>query len=144
MGRCSPAFRSTFGTNTGIGSQAIVLDGTAEQKARYLPRLATGELIGSFALSEPDAGSDAGSLRTTAELKGNEWVLNGTKQFITNIGLDNASIVLVAAMVGGPDQKEIISMFIVPKDAPGLHFKLISEKLGSIQRGTFIYYKNIH
>jgi len=84
MGHTSPAFRSYFGTNCGIGSQAIVIDGTPEQKARYLPRLASGELIGSFALTEPGAGSDAASLRTTAVREGDCYVLNGTKRFITN------------------------------------------------------------
>jgi acyl-CoA dehydrogenase len=73
LGRCSPAFRSVFGTNNGIGSQAIAIDGTEEQKARYLPRLATGELIGSFALTEPDAGSDAASLSTRAERDGVDY-----------------------------------------------------------------------
>ena len=66
MGYTSPVFRSMFGTNVGIGSQGIIIDGTAEQKARYLPKLATGELIGSFALTEADAGSDAGSVMTSA------------------------------------------------------------------------------
>src|ERR1700722_12091592 len=67
LGGTSPAFRSLLGTNNGIGSQGIVIDGTAEQKERLLPRLATGDLIGSFCLTEPDAGSDAGSLRTSAK-----------------------------------------------------------------------------
>jgi acyl-CoA dehydrogenase len=67
LGGTSPAFRSVIGTNNGIGSQGIVIDGTSEQKAYYLPRLASGELIGSFCLTEPEAGSDAGSLRTSAK-----------------------------------------------------------------------------
>ena len=66
LGQTSPVFRSLVGTNNGIGSQGIIIDGTAEQKAKYLPALASGEMIASFALTEPDAGSDAGSLRTTA------------------------------------------------------------------------------
>jgi acyl-CoA dehydrogenase len=66
LGRTAPAFRSVFGTNIGIGSQGILMDGTPEQKAEYLPRIASGELIISFALTEPDAGSDAGSLKTSA------------------------------------------------------------------------------
>jgi acyl-CoA dehydrogenase len=85
LGRTSPAFRSLIGTNNGIGSQGIVIDGTAEQKHRYLPRLASGEIIGSFCLTEPDAGSDAGSLKTSARRDGNDaFVINGTKRFITN------------------------------------------------------------
>jgi acyl-CoA dehydrogenase len=84
LGRTSPAFRSLIGTNNGIGSQGIVIDGTEEQKRKYLPRLASGELVGSFALTEPEAGSDAGSLRTSARRDGDFYVLNGTKRFITN------------------------------------------------------------
>jgi len=104
-----------------IAAQEIYAFGTEEQKRRWLVPLAQGKQIGAFGLTEPDSGSDAGSLRTSAVLDGDEWVLNGTKQFITNIGLDNASILLVAAKVKrGP--KDAISTFIVPKDAPG--FKL--------------------
>ncbi len=84
MCRASPAFRSIAGTNNGIGSQGIVIDGTDEQKQRYLPRLATGELIGSFALTEPGAGSDAASLTTSARRDGDHYVLNGAKRYITN------------------------------------------------------------
>ena len=83
--RTSPAFRSLIGTTVGIGSQGILFDGTEAQKEKYLPRLATGELIASFALTEPDAGSDAASLRTTAIRRdGDHYVVNGTKRFITN------------------------------------------------------------
>ena len=75
MCRASPAFRSIAGTNNGIGSQGIVIDGTDEQKQKYLPRLASGELIGSFALTEPGAGSDAGSLTTSARRDGDHYVI---------------------------------------------------------------------
>ena len=84
LGRTSPAFRSIFGTNNGIGSQGLVMDGTEEQKAYFLPKFASGEIIGSFALTEPDAGSDAGSLATKAVRDGDDFVLNGTKRYITN------------------------------------------------------------
>lgn len=84
LGRAAPAFRSMFATNVGIGMQGIAIDGTPEQKAKYLPRLASGELIGSFALTEPDVGSDAGSVKATARRDGDFYVLNGTKRFITN------------------------------------------------------------
>ena len=84
LGRTAPAFRSVFGTNIGIGSQGILMDGTPDQKADYLPRVASGELVMSFALTEPDAGSDAASLKTRAEADGDHYVLNGTKRFITN------------------------------------------------------------
>ena len=77
LGRTAPAFRSVFGTNIGIGSQGILMDGTPEQKAEYLPRVASGELVMSFALTEPDAGSDAASLETRAEPDGDHYVLMG-------------------------------------------------------------------
>lgn len=107
---------------TSIVAQELFVFGTEEQKKKWLIPIAEGKEIGAFGLTEPDSGSDAGALSTTAVLKGDEWVLNGTKQFITNIGLDNASVVLVAARVKEEEQKDVISTFIVPKDAPG--FKL--------------------
>lgn len=84
VGRAAPAFRSIFATNVGIGSQGIAIDGTREQRAKYLPRLASGELIGSFALTEPEVGSDAGAVQTSARREGDCYILNGTKRFITN------------------------------------------------------------
>ena len=84
LGQTSPAFRSLIGTNNGIGSSAILIDGTEEQKQYYLPRFAKGEIIGSFCLTEPESGSDAASLRTTAVKDGDFYILNGTKRFITN------------------------------------------------------------
>ncbi len=94
--------------------------GTEEQKRKWLPPLAKGKEIGAFALTEPDAGSDAASISCTATLDGNEWVLNGTKQFITNIGLDNSPIAIVAAVSGKDKQgKNTIDTFIVPKGTPG-------------------------
>src|SRR5690606_40617092 len=76
LGRASPAFRSLLGTTVGIGSQGILFDGTDEQKQKYLPRLATGEIIASFALTEPGSGSDAASLRPTAIRDGDHYVVN--------------------------------------------------------------------
>ena len=84
LGRASPAFRSAIGTNNSIGSQGIVISGTDAQKQRYLPKLANGEIIGSFALTEPEAGSDAASVRTTAVRDGGGYIINGTKRYITN------------------------------------------------------------
>ena len=84
LGQTSPAFRSIIGTNNGIGSQGIIMAGTEAQKKNYLPRIASGELVASFALTEPEAGSDAASLRTTAVRDGDHYVLNGTKTFITS------------------------------------------------------------
>jgi len=105
---------------TTLVAQELFVFGTEEQKQQWLIPIVQGNAIGAFALTEADSGTDAASMRTTAVLEGNAWVLNGTKQFITNIGLDNASIVLVAASTGkGENGKNVISTFIVPKDAPG-------------------------
>jgi len=106
---------------TTVAAQEIYAFGTEEQKRRWLVPLARGVEIGAFGLTEPDSGSDARALRTTAVARGDEWVLNGTKQFVTNIGLDNATVLLAAARVKTAD-REVISTFIVPKDSPG--FKL--------------------
>ena len=122
LSRADITFGAMIDVTTSVVAQELNVFGTKAQKQKWLVPIASGEKFGAFGLTEPDAGSDAGSLRTTAELQGDEWVLNGTKQFITNIGLDNASIVLVVATVSGSNQGDIISTFIVPKDAPG--FKL--------------------
>ena len=84
LGRTSPAFRSAFGTNVGIGSQGLVMFGTDEQKAKYLPGIASGDIITSFALTEPEAGSDSASVQTRASKDGDAYVLNGSKRYITN------------------------------------------------------------
>ncbi len=133
LGRTSPAFRSYIGTNNGIGSSGIVIDGTPEQKEKYLPRLAAGDLIGSFALTEPEAGSDAGSLRTTAVRDGDEYVINGTKRFITNA--PHAGIFTVMAR-SNPEKKGAsgISAFIVEADTPGLSLGKRDSKMG--QKGA--------
>jgi acyl-CoA dehydrogenase len=129
----SPAFRSVHGTNNGIGSQGIVIDGTDEQKRKYLPRLAAGEIIASFALTEPGAGSDAASLKTTARRAGNGWVLNGTKRFITNA--PEASLFTVMAR-SDPDNKGAggISAFLVEAPNSGLKLGKPDRKMG--QRGA--------
>lgn len=133
IAKTSPAFRSLIGTNNGIGSQGIVIDGTEEQKQCYLPRLAAGEIIGSFALTEPGAGSDAASLRTTAVRDGDHYVLNGTKRFITNA--PEAGIFTIMART---DQEKkgagAISAFIVEKGTPGLSLGKIDKKMG--QKGA--------
>ena len=100
-------------------AQELYAFGTEEQKQKYLVPLAQGKKIGAFGLTEPDAGSDAGAIRTTAKRDGDEWVLNGTKMFITNIGLDNASLLMAAARIK-QDGTETIGAFIVPKESPGL------------------------
>jgi len=133
FGQTAPAFRSTFGTNIGIGSQGILMDGTPEQQAQYLPRVASGELVMSFALTEPDAGSDAASLKTRAELDrdGQHYVLNGTKRYITNA--PRAGAFTLMARTGGPGASGV-SAFIVPAGLPGIQLGKKDKKMG--QRGT--------
>ena len=133
IGRTSPAFRSVFGTNNGIGSQGIVMDGTPEQKRAWLPRLATGELIASFALTEAEAGSDAASLKTTARRDGNGYRLNGAKRFITNA--PDADIFTLMARTG-EEGAGGISAFIVERRSPGLSVGRPERKMG--QQGTQI------
>lgn len=131
LGRTAPAFRSVFGTNIGIGSQGILMDGTPEQKELYLPRVASGELIMSFALTEPDAGTDAASLKTHAELDGDHYVLNGTKRYITNA--PRAGAFTLMARTGGPGAGGV-SAFIVDAHTPGISLGKNDKKMG--QRGT--------
>jgi acyl-CoA dehydrogenase len=128
LGRTSPAFRSVIGTNVGIGSQAIVIAGSDVQKARYLPCLASGEIIGSFALTEPDAGSDAMSLRTTARRDGDHYVLNGTKRYITNAPV--AGLFSVMARTGEGRRADAISCFLVEAGTPGLSIGKPDKKMG--------------
>ncbi|GAA4411203.1 acyl-CoA dehydrogenase [Advenella faeciporci] len=133
LGQTSPAFRSYIGTNNGIGGSGIVIDGTPEQKEKYLPRMAAGELIGSFALTEPEAGSDAGSLRTTAVRDGDFYVLNGTKRYITNA--PHAGIFTVMARTSSEIKGAGgISAFIVEANTPGLSLGKIDKKMG--QKGA--------
>ena len=134
MGQTSPAFRSLFGTTVGIGSQGILMDGTPEQKARYLPRLATGELIASFALTEPQAGSDAASLRTSATRSGQDYVLNGTKRFVTNAPLAGIFTVMARTDPGSKGAGGV-SAFIVDARTPGLRLGGRDRKMG--QRGAW-------
>jgi acyl-CoA dehydrogenase len=133
LGQTSPAFRSLIGTNNGIGAMGIFLDGTDDQKQAYLPRLSSGDLIGSFALTEPEAGSDAASLRTTAVRDGDFYILNGTKRFITNA--PEAGIFTVMARTD-PSIKGAggISAFIVEAGSPGLSLGKTDKKMG--QKGA--------
>ena len=135
MGHTSPAMRSSFGTNIGIGSQGLVMAGTDEQKQKWLPRIASGELITSFALTEPDAGSDAGSVKTRATLDEAKGVyrLNGSKRYITNA--DKADLFTVMARTGG-EGAHGVSSFLVPRDLPGLSVGAHEKKMG--QQGAHV------
>jgi acyl-CoA dehydrogenase len=135
IARTSPAFRSLFGTNNGIGSQGILIDGTEEQKNAWLPRMASGEIIGAFALTEPGHGSDAGALETSAILDndGDHYIINGTKRYITNA--PEAGVFTVMARTDssrkGPSG---VSAFIVERDTPGISLGKTDKKMG--QRGA--------
>ena len=99
LGYASPAFRSVIATNNGIGSQGIIVDGTNAQKQHWLPRMASGRIVGSFALTEPHVGSDAGSISTTARRDRDHYVLDGTKRYSTNAPV--ADVFTVMARTGG-------------------------------------------
>ncbi|KAA0592567.1 acyl-CoA dehydrogenase [Azospirillum lipoferum] len=133
LGQTSPAFRSLIGTNNGIGSQGIVIDGTDEQKQRYLPRLAAGEIVGAFALTEPESGSDAGSLRTSARRDGDHFILNGTKRYITNAPQAGLFTVFARTDLDSRDARGV-SAFLVEAGTPGLSLGPIDRKMG--QKGA--------
>jgi len=135
LGRASPAFRTVVGTNIGIGSQGLIMDGRPDQKDYWLPRLASGDVISSFALTEPDAGSDAGSIRTSAVRDGDYYRLNGTKRFITNA--DKAGLFTVMARTDPDSQgSRGVSAFLVPAQTPGLTIGIPEKKMG--QHGTHV------
>ncbi len=127
LGYASPAFRSMFGTSNGIAGQVLVNAGSAEQKAYWLPRLASGEVVAAFALTEAEAGSDPSRLTTTAVKDGDGYVLTGAKRFITNA--PEADVFMVFARTG-----ERISTFLVERGAPGLTVGPADQKMG--QRGA--------
>ena len=105
----------TLCAHTSLGTQPIYLFGSDAQKQEWLPRLCSGEILGAFGLTEPEAGSDAGNTRTRARLQDGDWVINGAKQFITNAGTDISGVVCITART---DDEEI-SNLIVPNDAAG-------------------------
>jgi acyl-CoA dehydrogenase len=131
--KASPAFRSIIGTNNGIGSLGIVIDGTEAQKQKYLPRLAAGELIGSFALTEPGSGSDAGSLTTRAQRDGDHYVINGAKRYITNAPQAGLFTLMARTNLKSKDASGV-SAFIVESGTPGLTVGAPDRKMG--QRGA--------
>jgi acyl-CoA dehydrogenase len=132
LGRTTPAFRSSFGTNVGIGSQGLVMAGSAEQKAEWLPRIASGEIITSFALTEPDVGSDSGAVKTKAVWDGQAYRLSGTKRFITNA--DKADLFTVMARTGDEPGGRGVSAFLVPRELAGVSIGEPEKKMG--QKGA--------
>lgn len=128
LGRSSFGFATLIGNHTGISSTGIVEMGNDEQRRRYLPRMARGELIGSFALSEAGAGSDAAAIRTNARPVEAGWILNGEKIFVTNAM--EASVFTVMAVTKGADDSREISAFLVDRDTPGLTVGANEHKMG--------------
>jgi acyl-CoA dehydrogenase len=135
LGKTSPAFRSVAGTNIGIGSQALILFGTEAQKSKWLPGVASGDLIASFALTEPEAGSDAAGLKTRAVRDGDHYVLNGTKRYITNANKADLFTVMARTNPNEPGAKGV-SAFIVERNTPGLSVGTPEKKMG--QQGAHI------
>ncbi|WP_298091668.1 acyl-CoA dehydrogenase family protein [uncultured Sphingomonas sp.] len=132
MGRTTPAFRSAFGTNVGIGSQGLVIAGSPDQQATWLPRIASGEIITSFALTEPDIGSDSGAVKARAVRDGDVYRLSGTKRYITNA--DRADLFTVMARTGDDPGGRGVSAFLVPRGLPGITIGTPEKKMG--QRGA--------
>ena len=135
LGWTTPALRSLFGTNNGIAGQVLIKGGTREQQVEWLPRLASGEVTASFGLTEADAGSDPSGLKTTARREGGDWVVNGSKRYITNSPV--ADVIMVFARTN-PDAlgNKGISTFLVPKGTPGLSIGPRDHKMGQFGAWT--------
>jgi acyl-CoA dehydrogenase len=128
LSRTNACFRTRIGTNNGIGSMGIVIAGTEAQRRKFLPKLATGEMIGAFALTEPNAGSDASAIRTAAVRKGDKYILNGMKHFITNGDIADVSTVMAITDKGSGVKG--ISAFLVEKGFKGFSVGTIERKMG--------------
>ncbi|MGA8744484.1 MAG: acyl-CoA dehydrogenase family protein [Solirubrobacterales bacterium] len=120
----------TMAAHTSLGTMPIYLWGSEEQKAEWLPQLCSGQRLAAFGLTEPDAGSDAGNLRTTAKLEQGEWVVNGAKQFITNSGTEISGCVSITALTGEANGRKEISNLIVPAGTPGYEVGQAYRKMG--------------
>ncbi|MBB3082483.1 acyl-CoA dehydrogenase family protein [Geodermatophilus sabuli] len=129
LGYTSLSFRSMFGTNNGIAGQVLVGFGTEQQKARWLPGLAAGDVVASFALTEPGAGSNPAGLRTTATADGDGWIIDGSKRFITN-ATDADLFVVFARLRPAPDAGSGIAVFLVSATTPGVEVGVKDAKMG--------------
>ncbi len=135
LGWTTPALRSLFGTNNGIAGHVLMEGGTDEQKREWLPRLASGEVTASFGLTEADAGSDPSSLATKAVRDGDEWVLNGSKRYITNSPVADVIMVFARTNPDAPGTRGI-STFLVPAGTPGLSIGPKDHKMGQFGAWT--------
>ena len=131
LARVDSSVAITLEAGVSLGAMPIHRFGTEEQKQEWLPRMCSGEALGAFGLTEPGGGSDAGATRTTAVVDGDEWVINGTKAFITNSGTDITAFVIVTAVTGEKeDGRKEISTIIVPVDTPGFTVSKKYSKVG--------------
>ncbi|MGI5192906.1 acyl-CoA dehydrogenase family protein [Streptomyces sp. CA-288835] len=135
LGYTTPSLRSMFGTNNGIAGHVLMVGGTEEQKAHWLPRIASGDVLASFALTEPDAGSDPSTLTTRAHRDGDEWVINGAKRYITNAPLADVFMVFARTDPDAPRTRGI-STFLVPAGTPGLTVAPKDHKMGQFGAWT--------
>jgi short-chain 2-methylacyl-CoA dehydrogenase len=119
LARVDSSVAITLCAHTSLGTQPIHLFGSEAQRREWMPRLCSGEILGAFGLTEPEAGSDAGNTRTTARLDGDQWVIDGAKQFITNAGTEISGLVCITAATGEDGGRREISNFIVPNGTPG-------------------------
>ncbi|MGW4985461.1 acyl-CoA dehydrogenase family protein [Streptomyces mirabilis] len=155
LGYTTPSLRSMFGTNNGIAGHVLMVGGTEEQKAEWLPKLASGEVLASFALTEPDAGSDPSTLTTRAHLddggtsrssaaeSGGEWVINGAKRYITNAPLADVFMVFARTDPDAPRTRGI-STFLVPAGTPGLTVAPKDHKMGQFGAWTAdVYFDDV-
>jgi alkylation response protein AidB-like acyl-CoA dehydrogenase len=135
LARIDSSVAITLCAHTSLGTQPIYLFGSEEQKREWLPQLCTGERLGAFGLTEPEAGSDAGNTRTRAVLDGGEWVIDGSKQFITNAGTEISGVVVITAVTGtaqggAEDGRREISNLLVPNGTPGYEQGEAYRKMG--------------
>ncbi len=130
LARVDSSVAITMCAHTSLGTQPIYLFGTEEQKQEWLPRLTAGEILGAFGLTEPEAGSDAGNVRTRATLEDGEWVIEGSKQFITNAGTEISGVVSITAVTGEKDGRREISNLLVPNGTPGFEVGEPYRKMG--------------
>ena len=135
LGYTSLSLRSMFGTNNGIAGQVLVGFGAEEQKAKWLPGMASGEIVASFALTEDGAGSNPAGLRTTAKVDGTGWIINGSKRYITNAPIANMFVVF-AKLDPKPESGNGIAVFLVPADTAGIEVGVKDAKMGQQGSGT--------
>jgi alkylation response protein AidB-like acyl-CoA dehydrogenase len=130
LGKIDQSVAITLEAGVSLGAMPVYRFGTEEQKQEWLPQLATGKALGAFGLTEADGGSDAGATRTTAKLDGGEWIINGSKQFITNSGTDITKLVTATAVTGSDGYHKEISSFLIPVPAPGFTAEPAYNKVG--------------